>query len=168
VAALAVVVAYLSLRHSAKMQLNQHQREDERNRRRREDEPRIEFGIDCLVHGHDDDGHLVEFTITACNRGFVRWNFRSILLRVRGIEEECSISYWRENDSRVEFPIRIIDGVQVIPSGLNFVFVEPGVKQSITYITKISLRVKFILVHVKFYYDRHTPHTSERVFHLCT
>jgi hypothetical protein len=143
----------------------QQQREDELRRRHREDSPHIEFSVDCQVHGRQDDDQLVEFVITAHNRGLVDWKFKSILLRVRGIEKNRSLTYWQGNEPRLEFPVKVFD-VQVIPGDLNFLFVEPEVRQTVTYVTKISNRIEYILAHTEFQYDNYTPHTSERVFRL--
>jgi hypothetical protein len=56
--------------------------------------------------------------------------------------------------------------VEVIPPGYNFLFMEPEVTQTITYISKIPDSIRYILVHVEFHYDIYTPHTAERVFQL--
>jgi hypothetical protein len=144
---------------------DQQQREDELRRRHREDSPHIEFSVDCQVHGRQDDEQLVEFILTAHNRGLVDWKFKSILLRVRGIEKNRSLTYWQGNEPRLEFPVKVFVA-QVIPRNLNFLFVEPEVRQTITYVTKMPSRIEYILVHTEFEYDNYTPHTSERVFRL--
>ena len=171
-----VVIAAVSLYFSSSMQRKQQQRddalhkaqqqrEDELRRRHREDSPHIEFSVDCQVHGRQDDDQLVEFILTAHNRGLVDWKFKSILLRVRGIEKNRSLTYWQGNEPRLEFPVKVFDA-QVIPGNLNFLFVEPEVRQTITYVTKISNRIEYVLAHTEFQYDNYTPHTSERVFRL--
>ena len=47
---------------------------------------------------------------------------------------------------------------------LNFLFVEPGVKQDITYVTKIPKIYKYFVAHATFNYDEYTPHFAEKVF----
>jgi len=142
------------------------QREDQLRYRHREDKPHIEFAIDCRVHGETLQDYLVEFILTAQNRGLFDWRFKAIVLRVRGIERGHPLSFWPGNEPRLRFPITVMDDAAVIPRNLNFIFVEPGVKQIITYVTKIPSRVDYILAHVSFEYDEHTPHSTEKVFRL--
>lgn len=144
----------------------QQKREDAQRLIHREDAPHIELSIDCRVLGQDDDDYIVEFTLTANNRGLVRWKFRSIKLRVRGIEKNQPLAYWPGNGNRLQFPIKILGMEEVIPQSVNFLFVEPGVRQAVTYVTKIPSRVIYIVVYVEFWYDKVTPHTSERAFRL--
>ncbi len=145
----------------------QQKREDELRKEHREDAPHIELAIDCQVLGRDDGHYLVEFTLMVYNRGLVRWKFQSIKLRVRGIEKYRQFTYWREIGKRLEFPVKIIDKEEVIPKeSVNFFFVEPGVQQAITYVTKIPAQIMYIAVYVEFWYNEETPHTSERVFRL--
>jgi len=144
----------------------QQEREDQLRTEHRESVRRIELGINSQVLGQDDDHYLVEFTLTAYNRGLVRWQVRDIKLRVRGIEENRQFAYWSGRGRRVEFPVKIIDKERVIPESLNFLFVEPSVQQAITYVTKVPAHIKYIVVYSEFWYDEVTPHTSERVFRL--
>ncbi|MFI0487082.1 hypothetical protein [Actinomadura sp. 9N215] len=142
------------------------QREDELRRRHREDNPHIELAIDCRVHGQVSEHYLAEFILTIQNRGLVDWRFNAIVLRVLGIERDHPLAFWQGNEPRLEFPMTVIDDAAVIPRNLNFIFVEPEVSQTITYVTKISSRIEYILAHVSFEYDEHTPHSTERVFRL--
>ncbi len=144
----------------------QQEREDQLRTEHRESVPRIELGINSRVLGQDDDHYLVEFTLTAYNRGLVRWQVRDIELRVRGIERNWQFAYWPRRGQRVEFPVKIIDKERVIPESLNFLFVEPSVQQTITYVTKVPAHIMYIVVYAEFWYDEVTPHTSERVFRL--
>lgn len=146
----------------------QLQREDEMRERHREDSPHIQFGLDCLVHGQEADEYLIEFVLTAHNKGLVQQKFKRIVLRVRGIRRDEPLAYWKRKgyEPRVAFPEKVIEGAQIIPPQYNFIFVEPGVKQTITYVTKISASFKYIVAHVEFEYDRFTPHAAERTFRL--
>src|SRR6266581_4710082 len=56
-----------------KKQREQQEREDQLRTEHRESVRRIELGINSQVLGQDDDHYLVEFTLTAYNRGLVRW-----------------------------------------------------------------------------------------------
>src|SRR5215813_1639768 len=144
----------------------QQEREDQLREVYRERAPRIELDINSQVLGQDDDHYLVELMLTAHNRGLIRWQVRDIKIRVCGIEKNRNFAYWPERGQRVEFPVKIINKERVIPESLNFLFVEPGVQQSITYVTKVPTQIMYIVVYAEFWYDEVTPHTSERVFQL--
>ncbi len=148
------------------MRRDQRNREDELRERHREDSPHIEFGIECRVFDRKDEEYLVEFILVADNKGLVQWKFTSILLRVRGIGRDQPLAYWHEHEPRLVFPTKVIDNAEVIPHSYNFLFVEPEVRQTITFVTKIPVSIEYILVHVEFQYDQWTPHTAERVFQL--
>jgi hypothetical protein len=148
------------------MRTTQQAREDAMRERHREDKPHIELSVDCQVHGPDGDAYLIELLFTVRNRGLVRQQFDSILLRIRGIERNQPLSYWQGYEPRLEFPEKLVDGAEVIPPGYNFYFMEPGVTQTITYTSRIPVSMKYILVYVEFRYDIRTPHTAERVFQL--
>ncbi len=154
------------LKREDALRLAAQKREDDLRHRHREDSPRIEFGIGCEAHGEVAGERLLELTLSAHNKGLVDWKVTNILLRIRGIEAGQAFEYWENHEPRVEFPVALISGVEVVPPSLNFLFVEPGVRQTITYVTKAPVKVEYILVHVEFRYDEHTPHTSERVFRL--
>jgi len=153
-------------RREDQLRKEQQEREDQLRKEQRESVPRIELGINCQVLGRDDGHYLVELALSAHNRGLVRWEFRNIMLRVRGIENNHPFSYWPGRGRRLEFPVNVISKEEVIPESVRFLFVEPGVQQSVTYVTKIPTNIAYIAVHVEFLYDKRTPHTAERVFRL--
>lgn len=169
-----------------KLRQEQRKREDElyQEQLRREKQireeyrelaPHIEFDIDCNFYGPEEDFYLAEFLLTAHNRGRVRQEFRDILLRVRGIKHNAVLAEWRGNEPRLGFPEYLIKNARVVPKEIrtpqgivtyNFFFVEPGVKQVFTYISRIPAGVKYIAARGAFFYDPETPHTVERVFQV--
>ena len=136
----------------------------ERWEKERTCKPHIEFGIDCDFYGPENGYYLTEFLLGAYNKGVTLHRFPSILLRVRGIKSDQAPEYWLGREPRVEFPEKVIDNAEIIPRDYNYFFVEPGVKQTFTYVTRIPSSIKYILVQAKFKYDEFTPHTVERVF----
>ena len=143
---------------------DQRKREDHIREQERLGVPHIEFQISCNAHGPQDDSYLVEFLLTVCNRGRIRQEFSRIVLRVRGIEKGTQLSYWEGNEPRLNFPCLLVPEASLLPKGYNYFFVEPGVQQAITYVTRISASTRFLLAHARFEYDQYTPHTVERVF----
>ena len=52
-----------------------------------------------------------------------------------------------------------------MPAEWNFIFVEPGVTQSLSYARPISVKHRYLLAHVIFKYDEFKdPHSAEVVF----
>jgi hypothetical protein len=152
--------------HEDALRTTQQAREDALRERHREDTPHIELRVDCQVHGPDDDAYLIELLL---------------LLTIgdlcdNSLEASCSVSAASSGinhfpigqgfEPRLKFPVTLVNGAEVIPPRYNFLFVEPGVPQTITYTSKIPASMKYILVHVEFRYDKFTPHTAERVFQL--
>jgi hypothetical protein len=170
---IAVVSLFMSARQQARHQrreddlVDQHRkREDELRQVRREDAPRLEFTIEGETFGEPAGEHLLILTVAIRNRGLIRWKLKSILLRIRGIETGQPFGYWKGHEPRIEFPISVVNAAEIVPSTLNYIFVEPGVEQAISYVTRLPAGVEYALVHVEFHYDNYTPHTSERVFHV--
>jgi len=170
-----VITALLGLLYSYFTQRRQQNRDDEQHalQLKREDEirleqriPHLELSLGCRVLGEQMNDYLVEFVLTASNHGFVRWKFTNIRLRVRGIQANQPLLYWAEQKPRLYFPVKIFDVANVIPSDLNYLFVDPGIRQDITYVTKIPSTFTYLLSYVEFWYDETTPHSVERAFSL--
>jgi hypothetical protein len=144
----------------------ERERERALSERHREDTPHVEFTLDCESFGPEEDHFLVEVLLFVHNRDLVQQKFKSILLRIRGIKRDQTLAFREGNKSRLSFPERILDDEEVVPKNYNFLFVEPGVRQTISYVTKVHSSIKYVVVFAEFRYDRFTPHTVERVFHL--
>ncbi len=126
---------------------------------------RVEFRIDCVFFGPQQDQYLAEFKLHAVNKGLVVHRFPSIELRVRGIKASDEISFWKDRKPRVEFPHKVMQG-EIVHEKYSYIFVEPGVEQVITYVTKIPAEYRFILARAEFRYDRLNPHSAEEVFEV--
>jgi hypothetical protein len=64
---------------------------------------------------------------------------------------------------RLAFPDKL-SNLNIVPKHYEFIFVEPGVNQEITFVTTISTKYRYILARAEFRYDQHTPHSTERMF----
>jgi hypothetical protein len=161
-----VIISVISLILSRKAHKDQLAREDLIREQERKNVPRIEFSIECNVYGPENGDYLTEFLLIIRNRGDILHKFKKIVLRVRGIESGKPLCYWGGYEPRLSFPARVLDNVNVIPAGYNYFFVEPGVVQVLTYVTKIPSSIKYVQAFALFEYDEHTPHTTERVFQM--
>lgn len=149
----------------------------------RDDQPRIELTLECTFHAAQSGGRLAVFTVSAKNVGRVRHQIDRIKLRVRAIDDE-PFSYREETERylledhvrpgeirrrsrrqpRVHFPHKVLE-TDLVPAEWNYIFVEPGVTQSLSYSKPISARHRYLLAHVYFEYKEFKdPHSAETVF----
>lgn len=139
----------------------------------REDEPHIELKLDCKFHELRGDKYLATFTVSAANVGRVEHKFTEILLRIRGIKDE-PFEYDIENDPhpderarRAAFPHELLKR-NLVPrtkrTKWNYIFIEPGVNQDISFTTLVPSDYSYLSAHVKFDYEEYRPHTAEAVF----
>lgn len=145
------------------------QRRIQSDERRREIEriyaPHIEFTVDCRCLGTRQDKCMLNIILVANNRGHVRHQFPRIQLRVRGIKQDEPLRFWAGQEPRAEFPHKLVDA-EVVPPGYSYIFVEPGVAQSINYVTLIPTGYSLLLIKAEFWYDTNTSHSAESVFAL--
>ncbi len=145
--------------------IKEKQEQDELERKYK---PHIEFTLDAEFLGPQKGKYIAEFIIYANNKSLVRHEFKKIEFRVLGIKKEEELCEWKNHPPRLYFPHEIIDPkkTDIFPGGWNFIFVEPGVKQRISFAAPIDADYAYIVAHAKFNYDSYTPHTIERVFAL--
>lgn len=137
-----------------------------RLRKERSHEPHVEFTIDCLFYGPQKGEYIVEVLLIIHNKGLVQHKFFDMFLQLRGIKAKGRLSYSKKDDFRLDFPLILVDEVNLLPENYNFFFVEPGISQPFTYATKIPATIKYVLTSGMFYYDRdrRLVHRIERVF----
>jgi hypothetical protein len=170
---LVVIIGYwLNRRLNEIDQENQRRsqlREEEQQRLRdeieRRHDPHIEFTINCNLFGPVAGWYIAEFVITAKNVSLVRHQFPEIILRVRGIKQDETPELWDGHGDRLEFRHKLFEA-NVVLEKWNYIFVEPGVAQQITYVTRIEEAYRYILARAEFHYDQFTPHSIERMFEV--
>ena len=135
--------------------------------RERTHKPRLEFTLDCNFFGPQQGYYACEIVIQANNKGLIDHRFHSILLGMRGIERGAAIREWKTKEPRIEFPVRILKDAEVLyKPKYDYIFVEPGISQPITFVTRIPEDIRFIAVRVEFNYDNFNPHSAEKVFEV--
>ena len=121
--------------------------------------------------GIHDKQFVLELLLVLNNKGSVKLDFKSIKLRVRGIRDTDQLSFWEQSACRLEFPHKLLE-TEVIPKRYGFIFVEPNVRQIVSFTTKVDGDVRFIAVRAEFSYgrarkrSRGSKHSVERVFRL--
>ena len=138
----------------------------ERDELERRHTPHIEFDIDCKFFGPHHGKYAAEFILTANNKGITKHEFTSIILRLREIKQDAPLSFWTKRYKyRLEFPEKIFED-EVKPKNWNYIFVEPGVTQHLSYITIIDAEIKYITARAEFNYKQYKPHSTEKMFEV--
>ena len=126
---------------------------------------RIELDASCAVLCRLERHRILEISVLVHNVGFVRRNFKSIKLSLRAMKAGEPIQPWAGHGNQLELPHELIKHEELIPiRAVNFIFVEPGVKQILTYLTAVPADVVVVGVTIEFQYDEHTPHSLRRSF----
>jgi hypothetical protein len=146
------------------------QREEEQKRKELLEEerklaPHIELNVECQFMGPSQNRYLAEFSLTAQNKGTHIYRFSKIIFRVRGIKYGQELKYWEKNEPRLNFPEKLLE-TDLVPEQWNFIFVQPTIKQRITFVTYIDQGFQFVIANAEFHYDKWTPHTVEKVFEI--
>ncbi|MGA2904221.1 MAG: hypothetical protein ABSD98_10345 [Candidatus Korobacteraceae bacterium] len=138
------------------------QRENKKDELERRHTPHIELQVQAQFFGQRNGQFLATISVLAENLGQVLHKFSKITLRIRGIKDE-PFEYWKGREPHVLFPHKILN-TNLVQSGWDFIFIEPGVAQRITQTTLIPTEYTYISVYVEFEYKKYWPHTAEAVF----
>ncbi len=65
------------------------------------------------------------------------------------------------------FPEEIVED-EVKPKNWNYIFVEPGVIQRLSYITIIDAEIRTITARAEFYYKQYKPHRNRIARKRCS
>ncbi|NDY72939.1 hypothetical protein DO021_13365 [Desulfobacter hydrogenophilus] len=146
------------------------EREDEQKKKKLAEEerklaPHIELNVGCRFMGPSQGRFLAEFSLMTHNKGTHVHRFPKIIFRVRGIKFGQELKYWEQNEHRVNFPDKLLE-TDLVPKQWNFIFVQPNIKQRITFVTYIDQGYQFVIANAEFHYDGWTPHTVEKAFEM--
>jgi hypothetical protein len=111
--------------------------------------PRTRVDLDCRFVGPEQGRYLAEVLIIVDNTGRVRRSFKHMNIRLRGILADTPLQRWKERDEcRLKFPEPIAKA-DIVPPGEHYYYVEPGVRQTFTYVTDVPATVRYVLAHIK-------------------
>ncbi len=72
-----------------------------------------------------------------------------------------------EHARRAAFPHKLLKR-NLVPTTKttkwNYIFIEPGVKQDVSFTTLVPSDYSYLSAHVRFDYEKYRPHTAEAVF----
>lgn len=126
---------------------------------------RIEFDIDFCNLGVKNSYRIIEIGALAENKGNVEQKFNSMLLRIRGIDNNSKLIELKNHEPRLAFPIDSKKKWEMIPEKYKPFFVRPGVKQRFPIVVKIPENWTHIQVKITFKYEGTKDiHVSERTF----
>jgi hypothetical protein len=111
--------------------------------------PRADVDVDCHFYGPQQGEYLVELLVKVHNVGETQRRYSSMKIRLLGMARNEAITL--RPDKRVEFPYALLKTDFVPPPDdvEHYYYVEPGVRQDFTFITKIPSHIAFVLYHIK-------------------
>lgn len=139
----------LDVENHRRNQLYEEEKQRQKNELERKYEPHIELTIEVNFFGPQKGAYIAEFVIHAHNKSLIRHEFKRIDLRVRGIKTEEEPTIWKKYKPRLLFPHKPLE-TNVVPENLSFLFIEPSVRQQITFVTRIDSEYAYILAGLNF------------------
>jgi hypothetical protein len=112
--------------------------------------PRIEYDVECRFLGPQGADYVTEVRLLVSNKSLTRRAFSSIRIRLLIIPSKATLEFWPEGNGRLLFRRERPDVDLVPQDGGRYYFIEPGVRQVFTYVTKVPADVTFVLLHAKF------------------
>jgi hypothetical protein len=113
-------------------------------------QPRIELDVGCAFFGPQQGKYVAAFSIYVHNKGHLEYRFDDIRLRVRGIRRGQELLPWQGHEPRVYLPELLFEDAKVIDK--EYIFVRPGVRQRLSYVTLVPEELRFIVARVTFMY----------------
>jgi hypothetical protein len=129
-----------------------------RTRRRDEAEralvPKAELDLECRFYGPEQGEFVTDLRIIIENKGHSLRSYHRIFVRLRGLKAGAKLENFSVFDSkaqsfRLKFPERLVEEELLRPVENSIYTIEPGVKQTFTFPTKIPADIQYVLFHVK-------------------
>ncbi len=127
---------------------------------------RIEFDLEYVDLGINNNDRIIEVGIIAINKGNVEQKFDKISLKIRGMLKDKKLCEIENHEPRLKFPEEVAD-ISVIPKKYNYYFVRPGVIQRFPVVIKLPANWSHLHTRSTFkYLKTNELHTAERSFRL--
>ena len=131
----------------------------------RENQPRIEFSADIIFHKKIGDWWIVELLAYVENKGKIQHKLYNLDFELSSIEVNDEVNLAPTYNNQVHFPTEIVKG-SYLGKGIEYFFIEPGVKSKYSYIARVSAKAEAVIFHTKFKYMR--PNRIKRVVSKCS
>lgn len=129
--------------------------------RQRENYALIDFTVDIEFHVQKNDYWIVELIAYIENKGKVQHKVRDFHFKLESLRTHDKVGLNEEYRNQVNFP-KIEAENSFLPENFSYFFVEPGLKNKYSYITRIPVSAEVVLLHSWFnYIDNERKHIAE-------
>lgn len=136
--------------------------------------PAAELDLDCNVVGHKGKSKIIEMTVRIINKGSSILVAKDICLRLKTIEKDSTLSLYSDAQKygRLRFPNSLSrafaedeeahkkETFELVP---HDTFVQPGVDQKYSFVTRISEDSEFLHAHAEFQYAQKPTRFQKRI-----
>ena len=125
--------------------------------------PNIEFTADINLVGRHGDWIITELVAYIENKGRVQHKMTQFKFCLDALFDQDPIDVDKRWGGQVNFPNPIADG-SFLRDALGSFFVDPGTKAKYSWVARVPIEAKFLLLHCRFRYSRrgNTEHVAER------
>lgn len=132
-----------------------------RFRRQRENHALIDFSVDIVFHSKHKDWWIVEIIAYIENKGKVQHKIDLFEFELASLSSSDNIEITEEFGGQVHFP-NIITRRSFLPKKYRYFFVEPGLKNKYSFISRIPADTEVLILHSWFnYLDGKHSHSAE-------
>lgn len=131
--------------------------------RQQERYPNIELSADVHFVGAQAGFWVTELIATIDNKGKAQHRMKEFSFDLNAIEGGTPVVTSERWGNQVDFPVSVASG-SFLPAERSFFFIDPGVKAKYSYIARIPVTARFVVLHCTFKYadGRKFSHSAER------
>lgn len=129
--------------------------------RQREDHALIDFSVDIVFHSKLKDWWIVEVVAYIENKGKVQHKIELFEFELASLNFSDNVEITEEFGGQVHFP-NIITRRSFLPKKYRYFFVEPGLKNKYSFISRVPADTELLILHSWFnYLDGKHSHSAE-------
>lgn len=129
--------------------------------RQRENSALIDFSVDVNFILKKDGWWIIELIAYVENKGRVQHRIKEFTFELASLDINHSVDLAPEFGNQVYFPNEIAKG-SFLPSSCTYFFVEPGLKNKYSYVSRVQAEAELLMMHSFFkYLDGKHSHTAE-------
>ncbi|GET22712.1 hypothetical protein [Prolixibacter denitrificans] len=119
--------------------------------RQREHQALIDFSVDIVFHEKLGEWWIVELNAYVENKGKVQHKMNDFKFKVESLSNHDVVELNYNYGGQVNFPTTLSEG-SFLPKKAEYFFIEPGLKNKYSFITRIPASQKILLMHSWFNY----------------
>lgn len=129
--------------------------------RQRENHSLIDFSVDIVFHSKLKDWWIVEVVAYIENKGKVQHKIELFEFELASLNSTDKVEITEQFGGQVHFPNIITKG-SFLPKKYRYFFVEPGLKNKYSFITRVPADTDLLILHSWFnYLDGKHSHSAE-------